>query len=125
MRTILKSVDNSGAKKVMCIQPLKGKNGARLGDIIIGSVKEAILQKLESRKGRSCTVWLCMLRCRKADDDAVVIVSIKDKNKTNPDGSKTKMEYNQPTGSRVFGPVPHEMRLRKQLKILTLAQHIV
>lgn len=50
MRTILKAVDNSGAKKVMCIQPLKGKNGARLDDIIIGSVKEAILQKGRVKK---------------------------------------------------------------------------
>ena len=41
MRTVLKVVDNSGAKKVMCIQALKGKKGARLGDTIVASVKEA------------------------------------------------------------------------------------
>ncbi|KAK9912694.1 hypothetical protein M0R45_036544 [Rubus argutus] len=42
MRTILKVVDNSGAKKVMCIQALKArKKGARLGDTIVASVKEA------------------------------------------------------------------------------------
>ncbi|XVE88414.1 hypothetical protein DITRI_Ditri19aG0067900 [Diplodiscus trichospermus] len=42
MRTVLKVVDNSGAKKVMCIQALKGKKGARLGDTIVASVKEAM-----------------------------------------------------------------------------------
>ena len=41
MRTNLKVVDNSGAKRVMCIQALKGRRGARLGDTIIASVKEA------------------------------------------------------------------------------------
>ncbi|CAN6875370.1 unnamed protein product [Brassica oleracea] len=35
MGTVLKVVDNSGAKKVMCIQALKGKKGARLGDTIV------------------------------------------------------------------------------------------
>ena len=40
MRTVLKVVDNSGAKKVMCIQALKGKKEARLGDTIVASVKE-------------------------------------------------------------------------------------
>ncbi|GJY67138.1 50S ribosomal protein HLP, mitochondrial-like protein [Tanacetum coccineum] len=41
MRSNLKVVDNSGAKRVMCIQALKGKKGARLGDTIVASVKEA------------------------------------------------------------------------------------
>ncbi|KAJ8565380.1 hypothetical protein K7X08_007956 [Anisodus acutangulus] len=41
MRTSLKVVDNSGAKRVACIQALKGKKGARLGDTIVCSVKEA------------------------------------------------------------------------------------
>ena len=41
MMTILKVVDNLGATKVMCIQALKGKKDARLGDIIVASIKEA------------------------------------------------------------------------------------
>lgn len=133
MGTVLKAVDNSGAKEVMCIQSLKGKKGARLGDIIVGSVKEAI-PKGKVKKGKvvyGVVVRAAMQKARvdgsqvRFDDNAVVIVGIKEKNKKNQDGSKKKMEYNQPTGTRVFGPVPHEMRLRKQLKILTLAQHIV
>ncbi|KAL1224095.1 Large ribosomal subunit protein uL14my [Cardamine amara subsp. amara] len=127
MGTILKAVDNSGAKEVMCIQSLKGKKGARLGDIIVGSVKEAI-PKGKVKKGKvvyGVVVRAAMPKTRadgsqvRFDDNAVVIVGIKEKKNKNSDG------YNQPTGTRVFGPVPHEMRLRKQLKILTLAQHIV
>ncbi|XP_020868338.1 50S ribosomal protein HLL, mitochondrial [Arabidopsis lyrata subsp. lyrata] len=133
MGTILKSVDNSGAKEVMCIQSLRGKKGARLGDIIVGSVKDAI-PKGKVKKGMvvyGVVVRAAMQKGRadgsqvRFDDNAVVVVGIKEKKKKNSDGSKRKFEYNQPTGTRVFGPVPHEMRLRKQLKILTLAQHIV
>ena len=41
MKSVLKVVDNLGATKVMCIQFLKEKKGARLGDAIVASVKEA------------------------------------------------------------------------------------
>ncbi|CAH2037139.1 unnamed protein product, partial [Thlaspi arvense] len=133
MGTILKAVDNSGAKEVMCIQSLRGKKGARLGDIIIGSVKDAT-PKGKVKKGKvvyGVVVRAAMQRGRvdgsqvRFDDNAVVVVGIKDKNNKNPDGTKKKIEYHQPIGTRVFGPVPHEMRLRKQLKVLTLAHHIV
>ncbi|KAG0494730.1 hypothetical protein HPP92_005724 [Vanilla planifolia] len=49
MRTKLKVVDNSGAKWVRCIQALKGRKGARLGDTIIASVQEA-----QPRVGKCC-----------------------------------------------------------------------
>ncbi|VVA91665.1 unnamed protein product [Arabis nemorensis] len=147
MGTLLKAVDNSGAKEVMCIQSFKGgKKGARLGDIIVGSVKESApkgevkkgkvdaVPKGKVKKGRvvyGVVVRAAMPKRRvdgsevKFDDNAVVIVGIKEKNKNNSDGTKKKMEYHQPIGTRVFGPVPHEMRTKKQLKILSLAQDIV
>lgn len=116
MRTVLKVVDNSGAKKVMCIQPLKGKKGARLGDTIIASVKEAAPNG-KVKKGavvRGVVVRAAMQRGRcdgsevKFDDNAVVIID----------------KQGQPVGSRVFGPVPHELRKKKHVKILALAEHI-
>ncbi|CAA7056607.1 unnamed protein product [Microthlaspi erraticum] len=134
MGTILKVVDNSGAKKVMCIQARRGKKGARLGDVIVGSVKDAapngkvkkgtvvygVVVRAAMQKGRADGSEV------RFDDNAVVIVGThKDKEKRKSDGKKKHFEYNQPTGTRVFGPVPHEMRIRQQLKILTLAQHIV
>ncbi|XP_010529168.1 PREDICTED: 50S ribosomal protein HLP, mitochondrial isoform X2 [Tarenaya hassleriana] len=116
MRTVLKVVDNSGAKKVMCIQSLKGKKGARLGDTIVASVKEA-MPNGKVKKGKvvyGVVVRAAMQRGRvdgsevKFDDNAVVLVD----------------KQGQPIGTRVFGPVPHELRKKKHVKILTLAQHI-
>ncbi|TXG55038.1 hypothetical protein EZV62_020294 [Acer yangbiense] len=116
MRTVLKVVDNSGAKKVMCIQALKGKKGARLGDTIVASVKEA-MPNGKVKKGKvvyGVVVRAAMQRGRcdgsevKFDDNAVVLVD----------------KQGQPIGTRVFGPVPHELRKKKHVKILTLAEHI-
>ncbi|KAK7827705.1 50s ribosomal protein hlp [Quercus suber] len=116
MRTVLKVVDNSGAKKVMCIQALKGKKGARLGDTIVASVKEAHPNG-KVKKGKvvyGVVVCAAMQRGRydgsevKFDDNAVVLVD----------------KQGQPIGTRVFGPVPHELRKKKHVKILTLAEHI-
>ncbi|KAL9262881.1 Large ribosomal subunit protein uL14mz-like protein [Drosera capensis] len=117
MRTKLTVVDNSGAKQVMCIQALKGqKKGARLGDIIVASVKEA-RPGGKVKKGdvvRAVVVRAAMSKGRcdgsevKFDDNAVVILN----------------KQGEPVGTRVFGPVPHELRKRKQLKILTMAEHL-
>ncbi|KAM0952754.1 putative ribosomal protein L14P [Dioscorea sansibarensis] len=116
MRTNLKVVDNSGAKRVMCIQALKGRKGARLGDTIIASVKEA-QPKGKVKKGEvvyGVVVRAAMQRGRcdgseiKFDDNAVVLVN----------------KQGEPIGTRVFGPVPHELRKKKHVKILTLAEHI-
>ncbi|XP_010481489.1 PREDICTED: 50S ribosomal protein HLP, mitochondrial isoform X2 [Camelina sativa] len=123
MGTVLKVVDNSGAKKVKCIQALKGKKGARLGDTIVASVQEA-MPNGKVKKGAvvyGVVVRAAMQRGRvdgsevRFDDNAVVLVDSKDK--------KTKTDR-QPIGTRVFGPVPHELRKKKHLKILALAQHI-
>ncbi|XP_057443148.1 50S ribosomal protein HLP, mitochondrial-like isoform X2 [Lotus japonicus] len=116
MRTVLKVVDNSGAKKVMCIQALKGKKGARLGDTIVASVKEAHPNG-KVKKGKvvyGVVVRAAMQKGRcdgsevRFDDNAVVLVD----------------KQGQPIGTRVFGPVPHELRRKKHVKILTLAGHI-
>ncbi|KAK2990817.1 hypothetical protein RJ640_004180 [Escallonia rubra] len=115
MRTNLKVVDNSGAKRVMCIQALKGKKGARLGDTIIASVKEA-QPGGKVKKGAvvyGVVVRAAMQRGRcdgsevKFDDNAVVLVN----------------KQGEPIGTRVFGPVPHELRKKKHVKILSLAEH--
>ncbi|MQL96177.1 hypothetical protein Taro_028854 [Colocasia esculenta] len=116
MRTNLKVVDNSGAKRVMCIQALKGRKGARLGDTIIASVKEA-QPRGKVKKGDvvyGVVVRAAMQRGRcdgseiKFDDNAIVLVN----------------KQGEPIGTRVFGPVPHELRRKKHVKILTLAEHI-
>nr|CAB3487152.1 unnamed protein product [Digitaria exilis] len=108
MRTNLKVVDNSGAKRVMCIQAKSGKYGAKLGspasckvkkgDIVYGVVVRAAMKKGRSDGGEV-----------QFDDNAIVLVNNK----------------GELIGTRVFGPVPHELRKKKHLKILALAEHIV
>ncbi|XP_038970556.1 50S ribosomal protein HLP, mitochondrial-like [Phoenix dactylifera] len=116
MRTNLKVVDNSGAKWVMCVQALKGRRGVRLGDTIIASIKEA-QPRGKVKKGEvvyGVVVHAAMHRgcCDgseiKFDDNAVVLVN----------------KQGEPIGTRVFGPVSHELRKKKHVKILTLAEHI-
>ncbi|KAK1375504.1 50S ribosomal protein HLP, mitochondrial-like [Heracleum sosnowskyi] len=127
MGTNLKVVDNSGAKRVKCIQALKGKKGARLGDIIVASVQEVNPPK-EVKKGvvtstvkkgavvHAVVVRAAMPRGRcdgtqiKFDDNACVLVKY------------AGNEY-EPIGKRVHGPVPHELR-KKHAKILSLAGYV-
>ncbi|GJZ56320.1 50S ribosomal protein HLP, mitochondrial-like protein [Tanacetum coccineum] len=115
MRSNLKVVDNSGAKRVICIQALKVKKGARLGDTIVASVKEA--QPGGKVKGHVVYGVVVRAAMQKGwcdgsevnfDDNAVVLVN----------------KQGEPIWTRVFGPVPHELRKKKQVKILSLAQHI-
>lgn len=116
MRTKLKVVDNSGAKQVMCIQALRGKKGARLGDKVVVSVKEAHnggkVKKGEVHYGVVVRAAMQRGRCDgsqiRFDDNAVVLIN----------------KQGEPIGTRVFGPVPHELRKKKHLKILSLADHI-
>ncbi|CAN4111641.1 unnamed protein product [Withania somnifera] len=112
MRTSLKVVDNSGAKRVACIQALKGKKGARLGDTIVCSVKEAQpggkVKKGEVHYGVVVRAAMPRGRCDgsevKFDDNAVVLIN----------------KHGEPIGTRVFGPVPHELRKKSMLRFLVL-----
>jgi large subunit ribosomal protein L14 len=116
--SILNVADNTGAKKVMCIGIL-GNNRTRagIGDIIIGSVKKATPNM---NIKRSDIVHGVIVRTQQAfsrkngskirfSENSLVIIS--------PD--KT------PKGSRVFGPIPHELKEKNYLKIISLAEEIV
>ncbi|CAI5466023.1 unnamed protein product [Closterium sp. Yama58-4] len=119
LRTNLQVADNSGARRVQCIKVLRGRapNAAGLGDIIIASVKDA-----EPRG-----------KVRKGDVVTCVVVRAATHHKRR-DGSEVRFDgpaavviskAGEPVGTRVFGPVPHELRARKMLKLLTLAQHVI
>ena len=115
-QTRLKVADNTGAKEVMCIKVLGGskRRYARIGDLIVVSVKEASPNGIVKKKSVERAV---VVRQRKAmqrkdgssvrfDDNAVVIVS----------------KENQPKGTRVFGPVARELRDKGFQKIISLPQ---
>ncbi|CAI6007590.1 unnamed protein product [Closterium sp. NIES-65] len=119
LRTNLQVADNSGARRVQCIKVLRGRapNAAGLGDVIIASVKDAE-PRGKVRKGEvvTCVVVRAATHHKRKDGTevrfdgpAAVVIS----------------KAGEPVGTRVFGPVPHELRARKMLKLLTLAQHVI
>ncbi len=120
LRTMLKSADNSGAKKLQCIKVLGSSKPryARLGDIIVCVVKEAIPH---STVKKSQIVRAVIVRQRKEyrrnngvyirfDENAAVIIDPK---------------TNEPLGSRIFGPVARELRARDFNKIISLAPEVL
>lgn len=120
MRTMLKSADNSGAKKLQCIKVLGSSKPryAQLGDIIVCAVKEAAPH---STVKKSQVVRAVIVRQKKEyrrkngvyirfDDNAVVVVD-----------PKTK----EPVGTRIFGPVARELRARGFQKIVSLAPEVL
>jgi len=117
--TRLKVADNSGAKKIMCINILGGtrRRYARLGDVIVASVKEAI-PGAAVKKGD-------LVR-------AVVVRTVRVQSR--PDGSYIRFDENaavildekgNPKGSRIFGPVARELRERDFMKIVSLAPEVL
>jgi large subunit ribosomal protein L14 len=119
MQTSLDVADNSGARRVMCIKVLGGakRRYASVGDIIVVSVKEAIPRG----------------RVKKGDVmKAIVVRTAKDIRRA--DGSVIRFDRNaavlvnkdgEPVGTRIFGPVPRELRARNQMKIISLAPEVL
>jgi|TARA_B100001146_G_C15805496_1_gene274516 large subunit ribosomal protein L14 len=119
MQSILDVADNSGARKIMVINPLGGATGrhAGLGDMVAASVKEAT-PDATVKKGQ--VVKAVIVRTRKEyrrrdgsyirfDQNAAVLVN----------------DQNEPIGTRVFGPVARELRERKFMKIVSLAPEVL
>ncbi len=117
--TRLKVADNTGARQIMCIGVLggTGKKYARVGDIIVASVKRAIPGGAV-KKGE-------VVR-------AVVIRTTKPYRR--PDGSSIRFdenaaviltEKNNPKGTRIFGPVARELREKDFTKIISLAPEVL
>ncbi len=119
LRTILEVADNTGAKKVQCFAVLGGtrKRTARVGDIIMASVKDAIPAGTVKKKEVVRAV--------------VVRTAYPIKRK---DGSSLSFTHNSavivdndgnPRGTRVFGPVARELRDKNFTKIISLAPEVV
>lgn len=117
--TRLKVADNSGAKEILCIRVLGGskRRYARVGDIIVATVKDAAPNGIVKKKS---VVRAVVVRTRKQikrkdgtlisfDDNAAVII---DENK-------------QLRGTRIFGPVPRELRESGYNQIISLAPEVL
>ena len=119
MQTNLEVADTSGARRVMCIKVLggAGRRYASVGDVIVVSVKEAI-PRGRVKKGdvlRAIVVRTAQGVKRKDgsmirfDKSAAVIVN----------------KQNEPIGTRIFGPVPRELRAKNHMKIISLAPEVL
>ncbi|MEE3121115.1 uncharacterized protein METZ01_LOCUS185910 [marine metagenome] len=119
MQTILEAADNSGAKNLMCVKVLGGskKRYARVGDIIVASIKDCIPNS----------------RVKSGDVVRAVVVRTK-KEYRRPDGTYIKFDKNaavvidnkrEPIGTRIFGPVARELRTGKFMRILSLAPEVL
>tara|TARA_Y100001970_G_scaffold220241_1_gene270420 strand:+ start:708 stop:1076 length:369 start_codon:yes stop_codon:yes gene_type:complete len=117
--TRLRVADNTGAKVVLCIKVLggTGRKYARLGDLVIVTVKKAIPGGV----------------VKKGEVSTAVIVRTK-KEVRRKDGSYIRFDENaavlldgnnEPKGTRVFGPVARELREKKYMKILSLAPEVI
>jgi large subunit ribosomal protein L14 len=118
--TRLTCADNTGAKNLMCISVLGGtrRRYARVGDIIVASIKEAAPNTQV-----------------KAGDVVRAVVVRTAKEYRRPDGSYIKFDQNaavllkpddnDPMGTRIFGPVARELREKKFTRIVSLAPEVI
>ncbi|MEE8582742.1 MAG: 50S ribosomal protein L14 [Dehalococcoidales bacterium] len=117
--TRLKVADNTGARQIMCINVPGGtrKKQARIGDIIVATVKRATPEAVVKQG--------TVIR-------AVVVRTAKPYRR--PDGSHIKFdenaavildEKNNPMGTRIFGPVARELRDKNYTKIISLAPEVL
>ena len=118
-RSILEVADNSGAKKVQCIKVMGGfhRRYARLGDVIVISVKEAMP---DGTVKKGAVAKAVVVRTKKAH--------------RRPDGTYIRFEQNavvlinqegEPIGTRIFGPVARELRWKEFMKIISLAPEVL
>jgi len=117
--TRLKVADNTGARQMMCIGVLggTGRKYARVGDVIVGSIKRAI-------PGGAV----------KAGDVVRAVIIRTAKPYRRPDGSYIRFDENaaviltdknNPRGTRIFGPVARELREKNFTKIISLAPEVL
>ena len=111
--------DNSGAKEILCIRVLGGtrRRYAHVGDVIVATVKQA---KPQGNVKKKSVVRAVVVRSRNAikrkdgstirfDDNAAVIIG----------------DDKQPKATRIFGPVPRELRDLGYAKIISLAPEVL
>lgn len=118
-RSVIKVADNSGAKVVRCFRILGGTHHryAGVGDIIVASVQSAEPRKTVKKKD---VVKVMVVRTKSAlrrkdgsyvrfDENAVVLIDAK----------------KEPVATRIFGPLPRELKEKGFEKLMTMAEEIV
>jgi large subunit ribosomal protein L14 len=119
MQSMLNVADNSGARRVACIRVVGASNKkyARIGDVIVANIKEAIP---ESKVKKGDVVRAVVVRtvkstkrtdgsCIRFDENSVVLIN----------------KDNEPIGTRIFGPVARELRAKRFMRIVSLAPEVL
>ena len=120
MQTRLDVADNTGAKELMCIKVLGGthKRWARIGDIVVCSVK-SVIPGSDIKKGG--VVRAVIVRCAQP--------TRRQGRQLCPDSTATPPSLSTTTrtlaGTRIFGAVARELRERNFMKIVSLAAEVV
>jgi len=117
-QTYLNVADNTGAKKLMCIRVLgNNRKYAKIGDVIIGVVKEAIPNMAIKRSNIVRAVIVRTTNNIKRSDGMVI--------RFNDNAVVIINTENNPRGTRVFGPVAREIRDKNFTKIISLANEVI
>lgn len=119
MQSVLDVADNSGAKKVMCVKVLGGSKRmiADCGDVIVVSVKSCSPNG-KVKKGDVCRGLIVRTKnkIRRTDDSSISFDS---------NSIVLINKQGEPIGTRVFGPVPRELRKKGFMKIISLAEEVL
>lgn len=119
MRSVLDVADNSGARRVQCIKVLGGsrRRYARLGDIIVVSIKEAA-PGTKVKKGEIAKAVVVRVKVETSRADGSVI-------RFDENSAVLLNQQLEPIGTRIFGPVARELRGKKFMKIISLAPEVL
>ena len=119
LETSLQVADNSGARKIKCIGVVGGtrRRYARLGDIITASVKEAIPNS-PVKKGEVVKAVVVRMKRDTQRSDGTVI-------RFDSNAAVIINAQKEPRGTRIFGPVPRELRDKGFMRIVSLAPEVV
>ena len=119
VQTYLEVADNTGARQAMCIKVLGStrRRYAGVGDVIVVTIKKA-LPHGDVKKGEVCRGVIVRTRrpirredgsLVRFDSNAIVLID----------------PQLNPRGTRIFGPVPRELRGKNFMKIISLAAEVI
>ena len=119
MQSNLDVADNSGAKRVQCIKVLGGakRKYASVGDVIVVTIKEAIPRgKVKKGEVRRAVIVRTSKQIHRQDGSSI---------KFDTNAAVLLSNSGEPIGKRIFGPVVRELRLKKFMKIVSLAPEVL
>mgnify|MGYP005731589937 CR=1 FL=1 len=119
MQSNLDVADNSGAKRVQCIKVLGGakRKYASVGDVIVVTIKEAIPRgKVKKGEVRRAVIVRTSKQIHRQDGSSI---------KFDTNAAVLLSNSGEPIGTRILGPVVRELRLKKFMKIISLAPEVL